>query len=122
MCRVLYKKLSQVEDSLEDVCNTFIENEDDFRVYIPFLINMEQGLNILREYGGTFFTDHQRELGDDTDILTHYCSPRARLVQYHETFRDLCYSAQTHYQQGVSLVKVSVTSVNRVKLVLTVSS
>lgn len=116
MCRMLYEKLSLGEDSLEDMCNSFIENEDGFNVYIPFLINMDQGLNILREYGGSFFTDHQRELGDEMDILDHYCSPRARLVQYLEMFRDLCYSAQKQYLHGVSMVKVGAASM------LTVSS
>lgn len=107
--RVFYEDLSSVEDSLEGVCNFFIENEDSFNVYIPFLTNMERGLKILREFGGSFFADLQMQLGDKVDIVGHYCSPRARLAQYLEMFRDLCYCSQKQYLHGVSLVKVSVS-------------
>ena len=96
------------DNSLQDMCNTFIKNEDGFNVYIPFLVNMERGLKILKEYGGSFFMDHQRQLGDETDILGHYCSPRLRLVQYLEMFRDLCHCA---HKRDISVVKVGVVSV-----------
>lgn len=95
------------EDSLEGVCNSFIQNEEGFRCYIPFLLNMEVGLQVLSEYGGSFFTDKQREVEDEPGLGAHFSKPRDRLVDYLEVMRDLCYCAQKQYLHGVSLVKVT---------------
>lgn len=95
------------EDSLEGICNSFIANRDAFESnYGPFLLNSEQGQHILAEYGGSFFTDKQREVEDEEGIITHYTKPRARLVEYMEVLRDLSNCAQKQYLHGVSLVKV----------------
>ena len=99
--------MSLQEDSLEGVCNSFIANEHGFRQYVPFLLNSEQGQQILAEYGGSFFTDKQREVGDEGGVAWHYARPRARLVEYLSMLRDLSYCAQKQYLHGVSLVKVS---------------
>lgn len=107
--RLFCSDLSLVEGSLEGICNVFIEKEEGFNVYIPFLTNMEQGLKILREYGGSFLLDYQRQLGDSMSLIGHLCSPRVRLVHYLEMFRDLTFCAQKQYLHGVSLVKVSVS-------------
>ncbi len=101
-----------MEGSLEGICNVFKANEQGFHVYIPFLTNMEQGLKILREYGGTFLSDYQRQLGDSMSLIGHLCSPRVRLVHYLEMFRDLTYCVQKQYLHGVDLVKVSISGVN----------
>lgn len=106
-CRRFYEELSAHEDSVEGVCNSFIENETGFQCYIPFLLNMEQGLQVLTDYGGSFFTDKQHEISDEIGIVGHYRKPRQRLVEYTEMLRDLCYCAQKQYLHGVSLVKVS---------------
>lgn len=96
------------EDSLEGVCNSFIANEEGFRGhYVLFLLNSEQGQHILAEYGGSFFTDMQREAEDEEGVSAHYAKPRTRLVDYLELLRDLSYCAQKQYLHGVSLVKVS---------------
>lgn len=68
---------------------------------------MEQGRRILEEYGGTFFTDKQRDVDDSAGLQAHYGKPRERLVEYYETLRDLYYCAQKQYLHGVNLVKVS---------------
>ncbi len=105
---MFYEELSHQEDSVEGVCNTFIQNRNGFlSCYLPFLLNVERGQRILTEYGGTFFTDKQREVEDELGLLGHYRRPRERLVEYYEALRDLCYCAQKQYLHGVSLVKVS---------------
>lgn len=106
--RQFCEEISLHEDSLEGVCNCFIANERGFQSYTPFLLNSEhQGQQILADYGGSFFTDKQREVGDEEGVMAHYSKPRARLVQYLDVLRDLSYCAQKHYLHGVSLVKVS---------------
>ena len=93
---------------MEGVCNTFIQNQNEFlSCYVPFLLNMERGQRILAEYGGSFFTDKQREVEDELGLHGHYRRPKERLVEYYEALRDLCYCAQKQYLHGVSLVKVS---------------
>ena len=109
--RSFYEDLSLVEGSVEGTCNSFMQNEERFDVYVPFLTNMERGLKILKDYGGTFLSDYQRQLGDSMSVIGHYCSPRVRLVHYLEMLRDLAYCAQKQYLHGVSLVKVSVKCV-----------
>jgi hypothetical protein len=105
--REFCKEIVLQEDSLEGVCNCFIANEAGFKVYVLFLLNSEQqGESILAEYGGSFFTDKQREVGDEEGVRAHYSKPRTRLVQYVETLKDLSYCAQKQYLHGVSLVKV----------------
>ena len=106
-CSGFYNELSQHEESLEGICNSFIENEAGFKCYIPFLVDMEQRLKVLTEYGGSFFTDKQREIEDEVDIVGHFCRPKERLVQYLNMFKDMCYCAQKQYLHGVSLVKVN---------------
>ena len=96
-----------MEGSLEGICNSFLKNEECFNVYIPFLTNMERGMKVLKEYGGSFLSDFQRELGDSLSLIAHYCSPKVRLVHYLEILRDMIYCAQKQYLHGVSLVKVS---------------
>lgn len=107
ICRQFYEELSVHEDSLEGICNCFIENEAGFRCYLPFLLNMERGLHVLTEYGGSFFTDKQREVEDELGIVAHYGRPKTRLAEYLYMMKDLCYCTQKQYLHGVSLVKVS---------------
>ena len=91
---------------MEGVCNSFIENWNEFKYYVPFLANMEQGLKILTDYGGSFFTDKQREIEDELGIVGHFCQPVETLLQRVEQFKDMCYCAQKQYLHGVRLVKV----------------
>lgn len=89
------------------MCNTFLESETGLQCYVPYLLHMEAGLQVLAEYGGSFFTDKQREVKDELGVVAHYCKPKERLAAYLAIMQDLCYCAQKQYLHGVSLVKVS---------------
>lgn len=70
---------------------------------------MDQGLQILSEYGGSFFTDKQHEIGDEMTITEHYCRPRERWREYVSYLKELHVCAHKEYLHGVSLIKVSVS-------------
>ena len=107
--RKFYLDLSEHEDSLEGVCNTILQHAPEFKCYVPFLCNMERGLQILSQYGGSFFHDKQREIGDEMSVTSHYCRLKERWKEYLNYFKELYVCAQKEYLHGVSLVKVSIT-------------
>lgn len=89
-------------------------------LYVPLLVNMERGLKILSQYGGSFFQDRQQEIGDEMTVLEHYLRPKERLKEYWSYLKEMYVCAQKEYLHGVSLVKVSVKCVKCVSCVITV--
>jgi len=77
------------------------------KCYIPFLIRMERGLEVLREYGGSFFTKRQLAMGDQLSISDHYGRLKERLVEYDHHLRELYMAAQKESLHSVQSAKVS---------------
>ena len=69
---------------------------------------MERGLRALSEYGGSFFEDKQRAIGDTQTITEHYCRLKERLVEYDHYLRQLSVAAQKEALHAVDLAKVCV--------------
>ena len=67
---------------------------------------MEWGLSILTEYGGSFFEDKQRAIGDQLSITDHCCRLKERVVEY--DLRQLSKAAQKEALHAVNLAKVCV--------------
>ena len=59
------------------------------------------------EYGGTFFQDKQRVIGDEESVSSHYCRVKERLVEYDYFLRDLVMCSQKEALHAVSTVKVT---------------
>ncbi len=89
------------------MCQIFIQASDGFQCYVPFLIGMERGLDILSEYGGSFFEDKQRLLGNETSIIEHYYRLKERVVEYDHHLRNLLTAAQKEALHAVELAMVT---------------
>ena len=68
---------------------------------------MTRGLRILTEYGGSFFQDRQRDIGDEESVSSHYCRVKERLVEYDHFLRELVMCSQKEALYAVNTVKVS---------------
>ncbi len=89
------------------MCQIFIQASDGFQCYVPFLIRTERGLEILSEYGGSFFEDKQRLLGNDGSILEHHYRLKERMIEYDHHLRDLLTAAQKEALYAVELAMVT---------------
>ncbi len=99
-------QLCRHDNTVQSTCEVFIASKDLFQCYVPYIIGMERGLEILSEYGGSFFSDKQSLLGDHRDMRDHCCRVTERLVEYDHHLRQLLTATQKQALYAVDVAKV----------------
>ncbi len=99
-------QLCRHDNTVQSACEVFLQSQDQFQCYIPFILGLERGLEILSEYGGSFFADKQVLLGDQRGILDHCYRVKERLVEYDHFLRQLVSASQKQALHAVDTAKV----------------